>query len=464
MSDFDNFFAKKLGEERDFPRREKNWRALSNRLDAFDAGLQHPSNNLLRHMRYWQAAAACAVVAAGLLGWKVTAVHRENDMLRQELVSLQGKNRTLRPQAEAVSPAAYNPLDINGTSERTPLRGSDAQPQNKMHKPGSFKTAVDNTNINKPASLKHEQANISGIHLSEEIIAGQPASGSNIYTLQTPGATLDSMTNKGQSGQAKAASMALPVLPARRIFDVSPSSVSGQEKAVILLPLSQPSGASAAMIKPAPLASRIRAGIQAVAGSPLPKDDGVSWLRGHGITGEYNIWRGFWATSSVDWLKYDVSTQQFLPKYHTHNKSPDPPHHTGGGNPPKKLVQVESSERRQEYGIGLRYAFPWRFWVRPSVSIQHTWIHTSPHIISFKFEKPPHGGGPHGNPDPDAEYVVRNTQAQNFGNVWRFGAGLEHETKYWVFSLKADYSNNFAASDLTFDALMLKGGIQYKFN
>ena len=87
-------------------------------------------------------------------------------------------------------------------------------------------------------------------------------------------------------------------------------------------------------------------------------------------------------------------------------------------------------------------------------------IHESPELITFKFEN--QGGGPGGPSQP--KYKVQKTESHMIQNTWRFGAGLEHETADWTFGIWADYSKNFAASDLTFDALMLRAGIQYNFN
>ena len=50
------------------------------------------------------------------------------------------------------------------------------------------------------------------------------------------------------------------------------------------------------------------------------------------------------------------------------------------------------------------------------------------------------------------------------GNTWRLGVGLEHETPRFVFALSADYSRSSGADDPLFDAVILKGGIQYKFD
>jgi hypothetical protein len=50
------------------------------------------------------------------------------------------------------------------------------------------------------------------------------------------------------------------------------------------------------------------------------------------------------------------------------------------------------------------------------------------------------------------------------GDAWRLGAGLEHESPNWVVGLWADYSKNFTGGDPSFDMLLLRLGLQYRFN
>ena len=222
------------------------------------------------------------------------------------------------------------------------------------------------------------------------------------------------------------------------------------------------------LIKPVRQPSRFRLGVEAVAGTAQPHQTGVSAIYGTGVTGEFNLLRNFWIGASADWLQFEVATDEYIPKVHPHhdhhNDPPDPPHGGGGGGPnpdPSKLVKVESRQRQQHYALGLRYALPFRFWVRPAVRVAHTWINTSPELVSFKFEKP-WSPNPGGNNDP--EYVVRKYESQHLSNIWRFGVGLEKETPRWVFGLWADYSDNFGPGEATIDMLLFRAGVQYRFN
>ncbi|MBK7936910.1 MAG: hypothetical protein IPJ82_07350 [Lewinellaceae bacterium] len=87
MSDFDNFFAEKLDEEGRFPRKDKNWKTLSRRLDAFETGAQGAASRL----RWWQAAAAVSLVLICTLVWKIHDLRQENRALQHQVIVLQEK-------------------------------------------------------------------------------------------------------------------------------------------------------------------------------------------------------------------------------------------------------------------------------------------------------------------------------------------------------------------------------------
>lgn len=410
MSDFDQFFAEKLSEEGYFPRKEKNWRALSKRLDAFDTGLRQQVGHVRRFLRYWQAAAACAIVTAGWLTWKLDAVQKDNAGLRRGVAVLQEKNNTAAQELALLQQRRPNETAASSATIRVDVANATAPA-------ASQPVAPSNTLEN----------------------AGDP----DLVRMDTPTNPPDHLLPGTYSTVEKIASLLSDSL--HRIQSLPPFQNT-------IVAAAQPK-----IIEPVRNPSRFRAGIQVSAGLPLPHEKGISILLGQGIAAEYNIWRDFWLTASADWMRYDVSTEKYVPKFHSPHHHP--PSH--GGSPQEKLVKVQSTERQQQFGVGLRYALPMRSWARPAVRAAYTLTRTSPELVTFKFEHQ----GPGGPPGPPApKYKVQRTESQILENVWRFGAGLEHETPSWVFGVWADYSKNFAASDETFDALMFRAGLQYRFN
>jgi hypothetical protein len=244
----------------------------------------------------------------------------------------------------------------------------------------------------------------------------------------------------------------LPLLPT---ISLANATVASAQKPDLKLP--EAAVALPKSIEPARSPSRFQAGVQILAGLPQPQEKGISLLMGQGITAEYNLWKNLWATASADWLRFDISTEKYRPKFHPKHE-PSPPEYIGPPQFKEKLVKVESAQRQQQFGLGLRYAFPTRFWVRPSVRISHSWTRVSPEILTLKYQK--HGGG--GWPPP--RYKVQKSDAQIVDNTWRFGAGLERVTPNWVFGIWADYSKSLTANDPSFDMLLFRGGVLYRFN
>lgn len=451
MSDFDKFFAEKLGEEGQFPRREQNWRTLSKRLDAFDTGLQYEVGNLKTYLRYWQAAAVSVILVAGGLTWKVISVQNENAGLRQEVAILQKKNE------DAIA------------SGRTQEKTDPADPDNYSHHDNpvfrSSKHEVSYPPVN--VAGKADQTKKSGLNLFIEedasasksgALAGKQLLSGQMATDSSPPMEAADLSNPEHLSNPQAVA-ALTELPTNALETI----VLVPQRKVVLIPVLQKDNAAIAnaakIIKPVRPDSRFRAGVQLVAGIPQPQEEGVSLITGQGVTAEYNIWKGFWVTASADWLHFDVSTSNFHPEYHSLQDTM-PPAHIGPPWFKEKLVEVESAQRQQHFGLGLRYAFPVRFWVQPSIRVAHTWTRVSPERITLKYQHP---GWPNW-PPPPPKYKVWESDAHISGNIWRFGVGLEHETPNWVFGLWADYTKSYTTNAPSFDMILFRGGIQYRFN
>jgi hypothetical protein len=467
MSDFDKYFKERLDEEGQFPRREKNWRALSKRLDAFGAGIQEHSTNLRTYLRCWQAAAVSAVAVAGWLTWETVTTQSENAELRREVAALQEKNKAILPQASISEPAGGSPQifqkeNLNTATVHSEI-GKNEESPHEVIKPyrneeiliNKVTTGINPTN----AVLQADNSSVSNSTVYEK---KSPSGG----VVGTADSTQAQATNLPQAlVEENLSNLKTPppllVLPTDSLHEITLISLSKTSPKVLPLPKKDIADAPAEVkiIEPVRSPSRFSAGVQVLAGLPQPHEKGISPIIGQGITAEYNVWKGLWATASADWLRFDVSTKKYCSKFHPPHH-PEPPNQIGQPHHPEKLVNVESAQRQQQFGLGLRYAFPVRFWLRPSIRAAYTWTRVSPELIRFKYQKP---GGPNWPPSPP-KYKVQKSDAQILGDTWRFGAGLEHETPYWVFGLWADYSKSFTANDPSFDMLLFRAGVQYRFN
>lgn len=461
MNEFDKFFAKKLNKEGQFPRREKNWRLLSKRLDAFDAGLHGTQS----HLRHWQIATTGAFILTGVLFWKTLSVQYENTALRQEMAALQEKvnlvaQKSAIPQAnDHVNNTATPAPNLKKSEANAPARNV-APLQNAVFGDKKRKSA---TSQNQQPPLNDDTAAAPAASLSPPRADKSNAAAPIADDKTTISAPLQDVPNSGIATEAKQADYndwsnfyPLPAAVSLESVVLAPQRRPAPE--VLLLPQVAPLLAAApeTTIKPAKGLSRFRAGVQVLAGKAQPRTTGISTIYGQGLTAEFALWRGLSLTASADWLRFDIATDTFHTQFHPNNpdqKAPPPPWFY-------KLTKVESSQRQRHLGLGLRYTPPIRFWLRPSVQVAHTWVRVAPGLVSYKYNKkfPPPPNVPN-----FPWFNVKHYEEKKLSNVWRFGAGLEHERLHWAFGLWADYSMNLAATNATFDALFFRAGLQYKF-
>ncbi|MEO6038801.1 MAG: hypothetical protein ABIQ93_10330 [Saprospiraceae bacterium] len=486
MSDFDRFFAEKLEEEGEFPHRDRNWRQLSKRLEAFEVG----GGSHAPRWYYWAAAAVVAVslTVAGWLVWKMEALKQENAALRQEVGALQqsapaGQRAAELPATKlpeksvlekiskqeppvAVHPATTVPAPIASAGQRSEKSAwspaPEKAPRDIKSKPSAEKKdqvpAEDKrtppTFIAPPIAVENE------VDPTKSTVSPNTQRPDSLSTVASGNKSnpLSPIENNSTLASDSLQATALP--PAQ---DSAQTVLAEKQREIVPPPTKLPdtvAQAAVPLIKPARSAARFRIGLEGVAGMPRPQQSGISLVTGTGIMASYSPLRSFRVMASADWVHYDVNTSQYIPKFHAPHGQP--PNHPSG--PYHELVQVESSQRQQHYALGLSYALPFHGWLRPAIQVAHTWVRVRPGLVIFRFEEH-HGGGPGPGPgNHDSDYIAEKFAGQTISNIWRVGAGLEHELPRWTFGLWADYSKDFAATESTFDALMLRAGLQYKFD
>lgn len=460
MRDFDDFFAERLEEEASFPKRSKNWKQLSKNLDAFDAGMaQSPSSAL----RWWQASTVIAILSAGMLLWKNLESRRENQTLRNTIANLQ---QAIKPSGE-ITPY-HSPAPPASNATLTPPVVSDL-----VQPPSSFsaQTCITPKIAASPAHFESKSLpdNASGSEAALPAPANTPAeptatqlpptipADAAIVQIEQPASLTDSTRMFAQSGQTST--------------DSSTTAVATADTTVLDHPAADTVATAIAKnttVHPFHTQKdKFRIGAQATLGMIMPAQPGVKALRGQGFNFEARLFGSLWATAGIDWLQHEVSTTEFIPKFHPrHDTIPRPPGHGGGGGPhhPPKLILVESTPRQQHLSLGLRYELPVAFWVKPSLRLSHTWVRVSPTLVTYKFEDNDPGwpGGPGGAP-PRHEYTAEKFDARWHQNQWRLGLGLEKSITDWTFVVSADYSRDFSVNTPSFDALYLRAGAQYRF-
>jgi hypothetical protein len=479
MSDFDKFFAEKLDGESAFPKREKNWRRLADRLNAFDAGGREIAQPRLR---LWQSLAVAALVAAGFLVWKNVAAKRENERLRQEIAALKIEAANQGNPLRLPETAAQKVGTIGATAPENRAQIAPSNAPTDSPTPFARQKNTRSKQVEKTRSKAAPQAE----NLSNPSLNPSFSTINDIFTASKPNPQAENLVEKPAPAPAlESAAMAASTPPAlgaaphaitaaidsARAASSAPDSTQASPVAPIVeaaAPPEMPTALPSPVVTPVHNKNyRFRLGVQATAGFAQPAQSGVSPLLGQGLVAEFRVSRDLWLSGSADWLHFEVCTQDFKPRFHPpHDSLPRPPNMGGGGGsgpPLPRLTRVESDQRQQHFALGLRYALPVRWWARPSLRLAHEWVHTSPTRVVYQFKEEGMGGGPNGGPPRPPKFAAENFDSQWLNNRWRLGLGLERETPRWVFSVSADYSKSLAATVPSFDALFVRAGAQHRF-
>ncbi len=205
---------------------------------------------------------------------------------------------------------------------------------------------------------------------------------------------------------------------------------------------------------------RYRLGISAVAGKMMPDVEGISLIKGQGVSAEYKLWRNYWLGVTADWMTHslDAPTYPGTLKKPEGDTIPGPVWGWGWSWHHYKLIGVESTQQTRHYSVGIRYEIPTRWLLKPSVRLSYSWIKAAPATVTYTYFKRNH----YPYSDPIEYYAVVKTNPGLMGEQWRLGFGLERDMPRWSFGLMAEYSRKSQVSSTGIGALFLRGGISYK--
>ena len=481
MSKFDRIFADKLNEEQQFPGQDQNWNKLTGMLGAHDLMLY----GLSKGLRMWKAIAAASITTVVGLGILTYHLKDQNKALQAALQQQQATFQAIQTQMAQMQAAIIDNKQENIANQNSPqnlplrhqeINNGSNNTNNAIAQNATFDKTNTPINIANPA----DKNSVSGLSKNEATTRPANEGAENIAAATNIANTgTDKLANASQQSSDQfykenpvAAQEALAQL--QKIVDsfnvvkeaeliaeqnkrvpvcaFLPSGLQAPKLQMPELPALADASAKTPMVRTLHRHDRVRVGVQTLISSTFPKEKGVSYAFGNGITAEVSPIRDLWITASADWMHFDISTDTVVRRFHF----PDPP------GPPshqmdKQLVHIDASQRQQQYTLGLRYRLPIRSWVRPSVRIAHVWTRVAPGVITYRFEdKHNQGPNPHQH---DPEYLAERTDAQFYGNTWKAGVGLEHETKRWVFGVYADY-----AKKNNYQAFSVQAGVQYRLN
>lgn len=431
MSNFDDFFEKKLNEEQQFEQAKGGWTKLANQLQRHDM-LLHAA---VRKLLIWKIAAAASMVA-------VVATSAIGVYYKLENNALQAQMRTQRPESD---PTLLNVRNAPPVSER-----QKNEPENKLNdkeKTRSFNQQSHASNRTTPSNsgkkrlFTNQDTDLQKI-LQEERARTEQAEQALQMQLKQQDSLLALIENLSNRIELHTGTAPLDFLPSKtQSIDSKPTKGPG---AVEFTPN---------IIKPARSERKLAIGIQQQIGGASPKLAGVSPLHGTGVTAEYRIFKNIWLQASADWFRFELQTDTLIKRF----KLPDPP--TNHPHPNYQDVQVSSNLRHQQFGLGFRWKMPVRWVIQPSVRLAHVWTRALPGTVIFRYDDQNHPVGPNMH-DPD--YRIIKTPAQHFAQTWRLGAGLEYQLGRWGMRISWDYARHLTEKERAFNAWYASAGLSYQ--
>lgn len=403
MKEFDRYFNEKLNEEVQFPNRERNWMEMSRRLDALETG----AGLMKSRLGPWQAVSALAIVFAGMFAWQNYSLRSECSNMKKQIAGLQSSVAGIGRLADSVE-------ELKAAQEKT-LQAVSQHAKAEYLKP--------------PAVHYYQPADIPAESTS---IPAMPGSGTDTVQLQSKDVpVVDNFDHlakiRSEEVQSRARTELAPSIPVR---------IPGRTN------------------------YRYRLGISAVAGKMIPGVEGISLIKGQGVSAEYKLWRNYWLGVTADWKTHSLNAPTYpgTLKQPEGDTIPGPVWGWGWSWHHYTLIGVESTQQTRHYAVGIRYEIPTRWLLKPSVKLSYSWITAAPSTVTYTYFKRNH----YPYSDPIEYYAVVKTNPGLMGEQWRLGFGLERDMPRWSFGLMAEYSRKSQVSSAGIGALFLRGGISYK--
>jgi hypothetical protein len=527
MSDFDQFFADRLNEEQEFPRREKNWGHLSKRLDAFAIG--NTGNHLLRHV-YWKAAAVFFMAATAMMFWKMNSIQHELAALRQDIMTAQAAKAAPGPQSSQLNPApvqsAETTLKTNTTatpnlsasssydrpqavedhsalSVLSPSKPNKQTSANSKHSP--IDPSLTPSNTPNQSSKKNQPLQTAQQHPSPNENPGTPVPGAKTAATEPNQAVAVNQAAAAPTSQQTSPAAADTPGATAQVAAPTQGAVDKTGSPTPAVDQKKPENAAQAQATPAapqkidsvatqaPIAAKqtdhdttakTAAVVKPPAAETPPPPPIVKPVRTN-----YRFRAGVYVMMGIQTPKQrGVSTlkgQGVAVAYSPFRNlnvygSVDFSHFKI--NTDSFRHEFPFPEPKQDIGQGQPHKDLEQIDANMSqrnitLGVQYTvplhfWVrpavrlsHTWVHIDPdfVSARFEEHHGGFPPPPFHDYSYTVLNPGAKNFDNIWRAGIGLEYESARWVFALWADYAKNLNSPEAGFDHVYVQAGASYKF-
>ncbi len=471
MSQFDDFFNKKLNEEQSFAGQKRSWTQLNRDLHLLEKGTGIGAKSLLM----WKALSIVAILISVALVWERQRLVKAQEKSDLVVTQLQEKLQAQSPLV--VQPAVKQPVETGASpisaptekpSAATTARSNETSYSNNVDVSPKSTRNTRQTPAKANSFPKSNDPEHAMVALSNPIASpGLRPQSNDSSTHSISGKPLVADPNDPGNAAAMLPTSINPALnPLEITTDTTQSSIkvaAPKTDSAAIKTVEKPDSVSTKPMAEAPTpvidpvhkkTMRWNVGVRLIAGFPQPKQQGVSMIQGQGLSVSYRFWHNFSLTTAAEFLKFEVNADS-IPKHCSDIKLP--PH--GQGHHFAELKNVTSSREIRQYNIGLNYTQPLIGRLNASCSFAHTWAFLPSRLVSLRFEEL-HGPGPGG---PDEEYQVRQTPEKWVSNVWRLGVGLQYETSRWIFGVRGDYAKHLNNSSPTVDATFASAEVLYKF-
>ncbi|MFN5236364.1 MAG: hypothetical protein ACK5FV_04250, partial [Bacteroidota bacterium] len=396
MKEFDRYFNEKLNEEVQFPNRERNWMDMSRRLDALETG----AGLMKSRLGPWQAVSALAIALAGMFAWQNHCLRSECSNMKKQIAGLQSSVAGIGRLADSVE-------ELKATQEKTLLAVSQHA----------------NEEYSNPPAVHYYQP----VAMPAEVTSMLAVSNSGADTVQRRSGNVPVMENFDHLAKIRSGELQSGIRVKAALTPSIPERTPGRTN------------------------YRYRLGISAVAGKMMPDVEGISLIKGQGVSAEYKLWRNYWLGVTADWMTHslDAPTYPGTLKKAEGDTIPGPVWGWGWSWHHYKLIGVESTQQTRHYSVGIRYEIPTRWLLKPSVRLSYSWIKAAPATVTYTYFKRNH----YPYSDPIEYYAVVKTNPGLMGEQWRLGFGLERDMPRWSFGLMAEYSRKSQVSSTGIGAL-----------
>jgi hypothetical protein len=442
MSKFDDLFREKLDEEGKFPNANKNWKAMTTRLDAFQFGASAWQQTAV----WWKAAAISTALISAALGWKMHDILKENAALEAQIAQM----------SQILVPSSLDKKGLKSTTPTTPGTISDTasglqKQEDATAQYPKIQTIVapsfarpEVTHKVAPAAPQHKTQKTESVKEYPQAILTRTQTDALLAYQSLVDSLQQNITILTAALAEKSAPESAPIAgTSTPVAQLEPdAAIKAQiDRFLQEANIAQTEAVTPAIGSPTPVTEpfkpkkeRLLVGAYANKIQFSPAQKNILEGKTYGLNADYHIWNNIWLCTHLEHSLVNINSGN-VPSGFQLPDLPKPIQNPGPGPKPNhKLINVASNLDFTQFGLGIRYRLPLPLPVRPVFSIAHQWVRSSENLVSFEFDDP--------GPKHEEEFFIDRTEKITQRNNWRYGLTLEYPIKSVTIRASADYQQN----------------------